>query len=370
MKIGVVGSIWLNTPPKGYGGTEDVVYNVVNGLTARGHEVTFFGPGTSQIRVNGKLPKLVSTIDKPLREKGVDWTNSGFVTYHMTEAFDHAGEFDLLHVHLNKTSDLVALPLTMCSKTPVVFTLHFKVFTEIERPDQYILLRKYRCLPYISISNAQRRPNDLNYIKTIYNGLDIDKFPFSDSEGKYLAWLGKINPLKGTKQAIQVAKKAGIKIYIMGPIDQGVPEMLSYYEKEVKPLLDDKNVVYLGEVSHNEKTSILSGAMALLNPIRWEEPFGLVMTEAQATGTPVIAFDRGAAPEVVLDGKTGFIVKTTDEMAARIPDARELSRQACRRWVEQKFTNEIMIREYEKAYAEVIENWKGYVEEQKGLLSI
>lgn len=363
MKIGVVGSIWLNIPPKGYGGTEDVVYNLVNGLAKRGHQVTLFAAGTSDVGAN-----VIPTIDKPLREKGVDWTNSGFVIYHMSEAFDRAGNFDLLHVHLNKTSDLVSLPLALLSKTPVVFTLHFKVFNKSERPDQYILLKKYRALPYISISDAQRRPNALNYIRTIYNGLDINKFPYSDSAGKYLAWLGKINPLKGTKQAILAAKKAGIKIYIMGPIDHGVPEMLSYYENEVKPLFDDKYVVFLGEVSHNEKTSILSGAMVLLNPIQWEEPFGLVMTEAQATGTPVIALDRGAVPEVVLNGKTGFIVKDIDEMVAKIPESGKLSRLACRQWVEQKFTNEKMVMEYEKAYVDVIRNWEGYVEKQKRLL--
>lgn len=363
MKIAVIGSIWLETPPLGYGGTEDVIYNLVQGLTAAGHDVTLFGPKTSKVN-----SRLIPTVGKPLRSFNISWENSSYPLYHITEVFDRAREFDIIHMHLNKSSDLAGLPLSVLSNTPVVSTLHFKVFPRVEREDQYILLKKYRELPYVSISNAQRKPNDLNYVATVYNGVDLKKFPYSDIKGKYLAWLGKINPVKGTKEAILAAKKAGIKIYVMGPIDRGVSSMISYYENEVKPLLDDKTVVYLGEVSHNEKTSILSGAMCLLNPILWEEPFGLVMTEAQATGTPVIAYGRGAAPEVISEGKTGFIVSNINQMINKIAVVSTLNRHDCRKWIEENFTTDIMIKNYEEVYKKVIKNWDKYRSDQIKLL--
>ncbi len=370
MKIGIVGSIWLNTPPKKYGGTEDVIYNLVNGLTVHGHEVVLFGPGTSKVKA-----KVFPTVKKPLRDMGVEWKNSNYPLFHITEAFDRAeskvggpDEFDILHVHLNKSSDYIGLPLALASKTPVLFTLHFQLPDKKIKADRYIILNKYRALPFTTISNAQRKPLVLNYLATVYNSLDLRKFPFSELPGTYLTWLGKINPLKGTREAILAARRAGIKIYIMGAVDKGVPEMLSYYENEVKPLLDDKHAVWLGEVSHNEKTSILSGAKALLNPIQWEEPFGLVMVEAQAAGTPVISFNRGAAPEVIADGKTGFLVDHVDEMVDKIKNVDTLSRRACREWVEEKFTIEQMVLGYEKAYKIAIANWGEYMKKQKRLL--
>lgn len=372
MKIGVVGTIWLNTPPKGYGGTEDVVYNLVNGLTDLGHDVTLFGPGTVEVNC-----KLVPTVERPLREMGVDWNNSNYALYHITEAFDRAAsnaggpdEFDILHVHLNKSSDFVSLPLALYSKIPVVFTLHFQLVGPEISKDQYIVLQKYREFPFITISDAQRRPNALNYIGTVYNGLDLRRFPYSDSPGQYLVWLGKINPVKGTKEAIIAARKAGMKIYVMGVVDRAESRMLAYFENEVKPLLEDSKVVFLGEVSHNEKTSVLSGASAFLNPILWEEPFGLVMAEAQSTGTPVISFRRGAAPEVIHDGKTGFLVDTLDEMVDKIKDLDSLSRRDCRDWIEEKFTIEKMVLGYEKAYNMTIANWGKYLERQKSILGV
>lgn len=365
MKIGIVGSIWLNTPPKGYGGTEDVVYNLVNGLTDNGHDVTLFGPATAKVKA-----KVFPTVSLPLRENNIEWTNCGYTLLHITRAFDYASQFDILHVHLNKIQDYLALALAVYSKTPVLFTLHFRLPHEKEkaRQDRYLLLNKYAALPFTSISNAQRKPINLNYIRTIYNALDLKRFPFSERKGTYLVWLGKVNPLKGTKDAILAARKAGIKIYVMGTIDRGIPEMLTYYEHEVKPLMRSKEVVWLGEVSHNEKTSILSGAKAFLNPIHWEEPFGLVMAEAQAVGTPVISYNRGAAPEVIHSGKSGFLVKSFDEMVNMIPKVDHLNRRDCRDNVESQFTIEKMIEGYEGAYEDTIKYWKKYQNEQKKIL--
>ncbi len=361
MRIGVVGPIWLNIPPRGYGGTEDVVYNLVNNLSQRGHSVTLFGPKTSRVKA-----KLHPTVDFALRDKNIDWSNISYSLIHITEAFDRADQFDILHVHLNKAQDNIALPLALNSKTPVLFTLHFMLPNNSgpERKDRYAVLKKYSSLPFVSISNAQRKPIKLNYIATVYNGIDLKLFPFSNRKGTYLVWLGKVSPVKGTKDAILAAKKAGIKIYIMGTVDKGVPELLSYYENQVKPLIDDK-VIWLGEVSHAEKTSILSGAIAFLNPIHWEEPFGLVMVESLAVGTPVISYARGSAPELIKDGSTGFLVKNMGQMVKKIREAQYLDRGASRRSIEEKFTIEKMVDGYEEAYKHTIGNWKKFREKQK-----
>lgn len=357
MKVGVVGTIWLNTPPKGYGGTEEVIYNLVNGLVDQGHDVTLFGPKTARVS-----SKVFPTVDLPLREQNVEWTNFPYTLYHMTEAFDHASDFDILHVHLNKSQDFVALPLSLKSKTPVLFTLHFMLPTQDSNKDRYKVLCKYARLPFTSISNSQRDGIPLNFVKTVYNCLDINNFPFRDKANGYFVWLGKVNPVKGTKEAIIAAEKAGVKLYVMGAIDHGVQSMLRYYEKEIKPLIDGKSIVWIGEVDYVEKAKILGGAKAFINPILWEEPFGLVMAESQAVGTPVVSFNKGAAPEVIVNGKTGFLVDTLDEMVSKMKQIDSLERIDCRRNVEEKFTIEKMIQGYIDSYKITIENWEKYIQ--------
>ena len=366
MKIGIVGTIWYNIPPQKYGGTEDVIYNLTNGLAQKDHEVVLFGPATAQVEA-----RVIPTVDIPLRDKGISWSDSSYAFFHLQTAFEQASKFDILHVHLNREQDFFAFPLARFSKTPVLFTLHFRIPEpgEPERGMRYFMMQKYRDMPFASISDNQRKPLNLNYIRTVYNGIDLQRFPFSERKGTYLAWLGKITPFKGTKEAIIAAKKAGIKIFIMGSIETGVAEHLAYFQKEIKPLFNDRDVVWLGEVSHVEKTSILSGAIALLNPIKWDEPFGLVMAEAQAVGTPVIAFRQGAAPEVIQDGKTGFLVDTVEQMSKKIKDIGSLKRQECRRWVEQKFSIDTMVEGYEGAYKDAIAYWDSYKKRQQRLVS-
>lgn len=363
MRIGIVGPIWLNIPPTNYGGTEEVVYNLTEGLVDQGHQVTLFGPATAKVRA-----RVVGTVEKPLRESDVEWTNVSYILYHLTEAFDRGEEFDLLHVHLNKSQDYFALPLAIFSKTPVVFTIHFMVPTQNYNRDRHLVLAKYSQLPFTSISDSQRNDLGLNFIKTVYNGIDLKSFPYSDKVDNYYAWLGKINPVKGTKEAILAAKKAGVKLLIMGVVDSGVPSMMEYYEKEVVPLIDGKQIVWVGEVGVKEKVEILGKARALLNPILWEEPFGLVMVESQAVGTPVISFRRGAAPEVIIEGKTGFLVDTLTEMVEKIKETDKIKRIDCRQNVEEKFTVSTMIKGYTEAYQNVIGNWSRYKDNQKARL--
>lgn len=361
MRIGVIAPIWLDIPPRGYGGTEEVVYNLVNGLVEKGHDVTFFGAKNAKVKA-----KIFPTVDKPLRNQNVEWTNVSYILYHLVESFERADEFDILHMHINKSQDYIALPFSLCSKTPVLFTLHFSPPTRSQNKDRYLVLNKFRSLPYTSISNSQRKGTTLNFIKTVYNSLDIKSYPFCEKPDDYFVWLGKVNPLKGTKEAILAAKSAKVKLYVMGAVDKGVPRLLEYYEKEVKPLIDGKNIVWLGEVQTSEKAKVLGGAKAFLNPILWEEPFGLVMVESQATGTPVISFNRGAAPEVIVDGKTGFLVDTIVEMVEKMKDVGKLNRRDCRVNVESKFSIEKMVEGYEESYRLSMKNWKSFVRTYRG----
>lgn len=359
MKIGIVGTIWLSVPPKRYGGTEEILYNLTNGLVDKGHDVTYFGALDSKVRA-----KIVGTVNHPLIESGLGWENVEYPILHLTQAFDRASEFDILHVHLNKIQDYIALPLALSCKTPVVFTFHFKMPSATEFPGKHELLMKYRHLPYISISNSQRADIPLNFIATVYNGIQVNNYPYSNTPEDYFAWIGKVVPIKGPKEAIEVAKKAGVTLKFMGAIESHIPDKKKYYEEEIKPLIDNKQIIEIGEVGIKEKTHILGKARGFINALQWEEPFGLVMAEAEALGTPVIALRRGAAPEVVSDGKTGFIVDTLDEMVEKVKDIDMIKRQDCRDYVENHFTVNKMVEGYEKAYQTVITNWQSFIATQ------
>lgn len=357
MKIGVVGPIWLNIPPEKYGGTEEVVYNLVQGLHKKGEDVTLFGPGTSKVSA-----KVISVTDKPLRARNIDWSNITYTLLNITRAFDIENEFDIIHVHLNKSSDYFALPLAVYSKTPVIFTIHFKLPTETFKHDRLDLLYKYRNLPFTSISKDQVKDSPLNVVETVYNSVNADEYEFNPKPEDYFVWLGRVFPEKGTKEAILAAKKAGVVLKLMGVVDEGNAESVEYYEKEVKPLIDGKQIIWLGEVNLAEKSRVLGGAKAFLNPILWEEPFGLVMAESQLCGTPVISFDRGAAAEIILDGKTGFLVKTIDEMVEKMKEVDKLDRAACRHHIEENFNPSKMVDGYLAAYEKTIANWTSYKE--------
>lgn len=353
MRIAIIGTIWINTPPPQYGGTEEVVSLLANGLVQKGHDVSLFAPATAHTTAH-----LSPTVTQPLREKDIFWNEISYHIYHMSQVFDRAHEFDVIHLHLNKNQDYLALPLAAASPTPVVTTLHFAL--PISRPDRKQLLMKYKNLPFTSISSSQRHGMPLNFIETVYNALVIEDFPFTPTPKNYVMWLGKIVPHKGTKEAILAAKKARIPIKIAGIVDKGVPESVTYFQKEVKPLLDGKMAEYMGEVGQPEKAKLLGRALALLNPIQWEEPFGLVMAEAQATGTPVIAFNRGSAKEIITNNVTGYLVDSVDEMAEKIATIGEITRSACRELVERKFSQQSMVEGYELAYKAGIKYWPIY----------
>ncbi len=370
MKIGIIGPIWYNIPPDKYGGTESVVYHLVNGLVERGHDVTLFGPATAQVKA-----RLHATTKKPTFELGMDWNNNiASQMYHITEAFDRGDEFDILHMHLNKSHDYISLPLSIYSKIPVMFTLHFPIPLSQDvhtvgkhsynREDRLLMLEKYSMLPFTSISSAQQKPLAMNFVKTIYNSLEIDEYHFNASSDNYFVWLGRVQAIKGTKEAIVAAKNANVQLKLLGALDRTTSENMEYYEREVQPLVDGKQIQWLGEADMKLKNEIVGKAKALLNPIQWEEPFGLVMAEAQAMGTPVITLNRGAASELVEDGVTGFVAKSMDEFTTKIARVDTINRKDARDRAEKLFGRETMITGYEEAYGTVQTRWEEYQKKQ------
>jgi glycosyltransferase involved in cell wall biosynthesis len=242
-----------------------------------------------------------------------------------------------------------ALPFAELVKTPTVHTLHGNLTDDFAK-----IFGQYRHQPYISISDAQRQYKELNYVRTVYNAIDISKYPFiaQPSEPPYLAFLGRISPEKGPQLAIEIAKQTGYTLKMAGKVDAVDVE---FYEAEVAPHVDGKQIEFLGEVSHEEKVELLARAAVTLFPITWREPFGLVMIESMATGTPIIGINLGSVSEVIADGKTGFVCQSWEEMASKIPLALALDRQSCRDEVERRFSIAQMVDGYEAAYREILE---------------
>ncbi|MDM9384985.1 glycosyltransferase family 4 protein [Chlorogloeopsis sp. ULAP01] len=340
MKIAQVAPLWERVPPPTYGGIELVVSHLTDELVRRGHEVTLFASGDSQT-----LARLEAVYPRALR---LDPNVKEYTAYEMLElsqVYHRAAEFDLIHSHVG----ISALPLASLVPTPTVHTLHGS-FTE----DNRNVYSHHNQQSYVSISNAQRQIN-LNYVGTVYNGINTDDYPFvaQSQEPPYLAFLGRFSPEKGPQYAIAIAKQTGWRLKMAGKVD--VVDY-KFFEREIAPQIDGQQIQYLGEINHAEKTELLGNAAITLFPITWQEPFGLVMIESMATGTPVIAINLGSVPEVVSQGVTGFVCQSYDEMATMIPKALELSRYSCRKYVENKFSVTQMVNGYEAVYEKIIKD--------------
>jgi glycosyltransferase involved in cell wall biosynthesis len=348
MKIAQVAPLWENIPPDKYGGTERIVYYLTEELVTRGHDVTLFASGTCKTAA-----KLSSVCPRPLFQDNIAWTNIMYPMLNITEAFDRIDEFDIVHIHLNKSSDYIALPLAKEHSKKVVFTLHFTYPTNQNHQDRHQVLQKYRDLQYISISNSQRRGGEnLNWIGTVYNGVDVSMFKYNENPKDYFFWLGKFNPDKGVKEAILAAKMANVKLVISGKVDHLEKEDFDYYQNEVLPLVDNEQIVMAEELNDQQKNEAYGNAIGFLNPIKWNEPFGLVMAESMATGTPVISFKNGAAPEIIEDGVSGYLVDNIEHMAEKISQISKISRLATRKRIEDKFT----IQKMAQGYVDIYEN--------------
>lgn len=346
LKIAQLAPLWETVPPKKYGGIEIMIAAITNELVRKGHDVTLFASGNSKTKA-----KLASVFTKSLFENNIDWYHRSQNLINAANCFSRANEFDIIHNHAGDN----ALFFSQTTKTPVLTTLH-NILPEANKnnSDEYITFKYYsQKTNFASISFNQRTHTDIkfNYTDTVYNGIDINDFIFNPKPQDYFSWLGRIHYGKGMWNAVHAAQVSKNKLIAAGNITCEDDEK---YFQSVKPMIDGKNIKYIGEVGLRGKNKLLGGARALLFPTIWEEPFGLVMIEAMACGTPVVAFNRGSVSEVIKDGVTGFIVKDEKEMIEAMKKINEIDRIKCREHIEKHFTIEKMVDAYERVYKKII----------------
>ena len=342
MRIAQIAPLYESVPPILYGGTERVVAHLSNALVARGHDVTLFASRDSKTWAN-----LVACRDVALRlDRDLSWDLPAHLAM-LARVREMAEQFDILHFHL----DCHHFPLFDDLADRTLTTLHGRQ----DIKDLHHLYLHYPHFPLVSVSDNQRAPAPkLRWISTVHHGHPEDQYAFyPESKGGYLAFLGRIAPEKGVDKALAIADRARLPLRIAAKIDFADR---GYFNDRIAPLLKNAaNAEYIGEISDTEKGEFLGGAAALLFPIEWPEPFGLVMIEAMACGTPVIAFKRGSVPEVIEHGVTGFIVETVEEAASAVEQAFALDRARIRASFERRFTSAIMAMNYEAAYRSVLE---------------
>ncbi len=337
MKIAQVSPLYESVPPKCYGGTERVVSYLTEELVRRGHDVTLFASGDSRTDA-----RLVACAPEALRLAGCREPLAMHLCM-LEEVARRMSDFDVVHFHV----DYLHFPLSRRSDVPQLTTLHGR----LDIPELQPLFREYRDMPLVSISDAQRHPLPFaNWIGTVHHGLPLDLYRFQPQTGSYLAFLGRISPEKRPDRAIIIARRAGIPLKIAAKVDRADQD---YFEQIIRPLLDHPLVEFVGEINDREKEEFLGGALALLFPIDWPEPFGLVMIEAMACGTPVIAFRNGSVPEVMIDGVTGYIVDDLETAIRRVAEVESLDRAGCRRIFEQRFSTPAMADAYLQLYRQL-----------------
>jgi len=309
------------TPPRQYGPWENIVSLLTEGLVSRGIDVTLFATADSKTRGH-----LVSVCPRGY-EEDPEILPKVWECLHISEVFERGEQFDLIHNNF----DYLPLTYTGMTATPVVTTIHGF---------------------YVAISKADKCP-ELDYIATIHHGINLHQFTFQPDQGKYLLFFGRIHPDKGTKECIEVARQTGLKLIIAGIIqDQG------YFDLQVKPHLDNNRIIYIGSAGPKKRDELLGGAYALLHPVNFDEPFGLSVVEAMACGTPVVAFNRGSMPEIIVDGITGFLVNNLDEMVKAVDKVRQLDRLQCRKLVKERFSVDRMVQDYMEVYEKIINQKK------------
>jgi glycosyltransferase involved in cell wall biosynthesis len=340
VRIAQVSPLYERVPPRFYGGTERVVSHLTEELVRRGHGVTLFASGDSETRA-----RLVGVAPRALRLDGAAADPLAAHIVQLAQVFKRAGEFDVIHCHV----DYLGFPFGDLVATPTLHTLHGR----LDLPFLRQVFAQFQDVPFVSISHAQRAPLqalNVRWAATVHHGVPVDRFPFSPDPGRYFAFIGRISPEKRLDLAIAVARRVGIPLKIAAKID---PTDRSYYEHEIRPLIADPLIEYVGEIDDAGKPAFLGGALALLFTIDWPEPFGLAMLEALACGTPVITRPCGSVPEVIVDGVTGFVGDTLDDLVEAAKRIDTIDRVACRRHVEARFTVERMAHDYEAVYRRI-----------------
>jgi len=359
MKIAMLAPVSWPVPPEGYGPWEQVVYNLTEQLVRMGHEVTLFAASGSVTSA-----QLVETLPHPfslwpeeeLKIKPGQDPISGLLKgppsfraleqLHIAICMEaaHSGDFDVVHSHLH----VHALLFGRLIPCPLLTTLHGSAWVLAHHP----ILERYKDLPFVSISDSERRfKSDLNYVATVYNGIDLNFYSFNEKKEDYFLFSGRLSPEKGAHEAVQIALKAGVSLKLAGMIEN---QYLDYYHSKIEPFVDGKNIEYVGLLSQKEMIPLYQKARALICPILWAEPFGLVGVEAQACGTPVLGRRRGALVELVKEGENGFLFESIEEAVSLLNRVHEIDPVNCRRNVEERFSSEVMARGYINVYKKLL----------------
>jgi glycosyltransferase involved in cell wall biosynthesis len=340
MKIAQVSPLWESVPPKLYGGTERIVSYLTEELVRLGHDVTLFASGDS---VTAATLKAVTP--EALRLNTGIFNRDAPMTYQLEQAFGAgSNEFDVIHSHL----DFIGFPIARRCSTPVITTMHGR----LDLPELVPVFREYSEMPLVSISNSQRRPLPWStWQATVHHGLPPDLYTFHPMPGQYLAFLGRISPEKRPDHAIEIAKRVGMPLRIAAKVD---PADRNYFEAEIEPLMSHPLVEYVGEITDDEKDDFLGDAYAMLAPYDWPEPFGLVLIEALACGTPVLAYRRGSIPEIINEGVTGFVCDDFNDMVAAVDRIGTLQRSHCREAFDARFSAVRMAQDYVNVYRRLL----------------
>jgi glycosyltransferase involved in cell wall biosynthesis len=340
LKIAQIAPLWFSIPPKKYGGTERIIYHLTEGLIERGHKVALFASGDSKTRA-----KLFWVTKRGLISRGISWQDWWWNNLNYSLAFERAKNFDIVHSHWT--------PLGMFFqnfvKTPVLHTFHN---IPPKNDHRWEVLKYFKDSNVVFVSKKERENSPVRFKKeyVVYNGIDISLFKFNKKPKDYFIWVGRISPAKGTEEAVLIAKKAKVKLILIGQLQ---PMYEDYFKKKIKPHLNEK-IKYIGEIAQEKLVHYYRNAKGFIFPLQWEEPFGLCLIEAMACGTPVIAFPKGSIPEIVKNGETGFIVKNIKEAVEAIKMVDKIKREDCRIWVKENFTIEKMVENYEKIYYQIL----------------
>ncbi len=338
MRIAQIAPLYESVPPKLYGGTERVVAYLTDELVNQGHNVTLFASGDSDTKASlVPISPHALRLSNPLDP----------LAYHilqLQEVFERANEFDILHFH----TDYLHFPFSYNNNLTTITTLHGRLDIDDLKP----IYKKFVDMPVVSISDAQREPLPMaNWIGTVHHGLPLNLYKKGEGKGGYVTFIGRISPEKRADRAIEIASQANMKIKIAAKVDKA--DQL-YFEKEIRHLFKLPHVEYLGEIGENEKAELLGDALAMLFPIDWREPFGMVLIEALACGTPVIAYNHGSVPEIIMHGKTGYVVEDIEQAVKALKKINHISRDECRASFENQFSATTMAKNYLRLYEKLL----------------
>lgn len=341
MKIAILSPIAWRTPPKGYGPSEMIASLICEELVRLGHEVTLFASKDSitTAKLQAVCPQGYEE-NEDIKNNAKIWEQK-----HIANCFSSAQDFDIIHNHFN----FLPLFYSQFVKTPVLTTVHSGC-VEFDNKQVLDVFQQFNGNSYYCSISLAARHTSLKYVGNVYHGIDLGKYEFSKSGGDYLLFIGRFHPSKGADQAIKIAKATHKKLIMAGIVQDA-----EYFSDFVAPYIDNEQIIFRGPIDFKEKIQLFGGALAMLHPINFEEPFGLTVIESQACGTPVIAFDRGSMAEIILDGKTGFTVKDKGMAVRRLKDFAKIDRAKCRRWVEEKFSVQTMVKNYVEIYKDIID---------------